>query len=211
MTRLTKYLAAAAAAGSLAAPAAAQYYPQQPTYPQAYPQYQQQYPQGYQQPAYGYGQQYGQGTTGNAVTDIIDSLLGNRYNVTDRQAVRTCANAARAQASQQYGGGNGAYGQGGYGQGGYGAYNNGYAQQGYAGANMRVTSITGVEHRSGGLRVSGTLGSAYAGQYANQYGQNGYQNGYQNRGYANASLSFRCNVASNGAVTGIRVRPVNAY
>jgi hypothetical protein len=76
---------------------------------------------------------------------------------------------------------------------------------------MRVTSITGVEHRSGGLRVSGTLGSAYAGQYANQYGQNGYQNGYQNRGYANASLSFRCNVASNGAVTGIRVRPVNAY
>jgi len=208
MTGFTRYLAAAAAIGALAAPAAAQYYTQQPTYPQQYPQ---QYPQVYPQQAYPgtqYGYGYNQGTTGNPVTDIIDSLLGNRYNVTDRQAVRTCANAARAQASQQYGGGYGAYGQGGYGQGGY---NNGYAQQGYAGANLRVTSITGVEHRSGGLRVSGTLGSAYAGQYANQYGQNGYQNGYQNRGYANASLSFRCNVASNGAVTGIRVRPVNAY
>jgi len=47
-------------------------------------------------------------------------------------------------------------------------------------------------------------GAGYGGQY-------GYQNGYQNRGYANASLSFRCNVAYNGAVTGIRIRPVNAY
>jgi hypothetical protein len=199
MTIRIQLLAAAAAVGSLAAPAAAQYYPQ-PTYPQAYPQYQQQYPQGYPQSGYSYGQQYGQGTTGNPVTDIIDSLLGNRYNVTDRQAVRTCANAARAQASQQY-------------RGGYGGYNNnGYAQQGYAAMNMRVTSITGVERRSGGLRVSGTLGSAYGGQYANQYGQNGYQNGYQqNRGYAGANLSFRCNVAYNGAVTGLRVRPVNGY
>ena len=31
------------------------------------------------------------------------------------------------------------------------------------------------------------------------------------QGYANASLSFRCNVAYNGAVTGLRVRPVNGY
>ena len=185
----THLLAAAAAVGSLAAPATAQYYQQQPTYPQAYPQYQQQYPQGYPQSAY--GQQYGQVTTGNPVTDIIDSLLGNRYNVTDRQAVRQCANAARAQAVQQY-------------SGGYGGYSNGYRQQGYAGANLRVTSITGVERRSSGLRVSGTLGSAYAGQY-------GYQNRGYGQGYANASLSFRCNVAYNGAVTGLRVRPVNGY
>jgi len=197
----THLLAAAAAVGSLAAPATAQYYQQQPTYPQAYPQYQQQYqqqyPQGYPQSAYGYGQQYGQVTTGNPVTDIIDSLLGNRYNVTDRQAVRSCANAARAQASQQY-------------RGGYSGYNNNaYGQQGYAATNMRVTSITGVERRSGGLRVSGTLGSAYGGQYG--YQNRGYNQGYQGQGYAGANLSFRCNVAYNGAVTGLRVRPVNAY
>ena len=195
MTSFTRILAGAAAIGSLAAPAAAQYYPQ-PTYPQAYPQ---QYPQAYPQQAYpGYSQGYGyQGTTGNPVTDIIDSLLGNRYNVTDRQAVRSCANAARAQASQQY-------------RGGYSGYNNNaYGQQGYAATNMRVTSITGVERRSGGLRVSGTLGSAYGGQYG--YQNRGYNQGYQGQGYAGANLSFRCNVAYNGAVTGLRVRPVNAY
>jgi hypothetical protein len=185
MMNVTRFLAGAAAAGTLAAPAAAQYSP--PTYPQqAYPGY---------NPGYGYNQ----GTTGNPVTDIIDSLLGNRYNVTDRQAIRQCANAARAQAAQQYGGGyNNAYGNG---------YNNGYRQQGYAGANLRVTSITEVQRRGNGLRVSGTMGSG-AGYGGGQYG---YQNGYQNRGYANAGLSFRCNVAYNGAVTGIRIRPANAY
>ena len=197
MTGFINTLAGIAAVGALAAPAAAQYYPQQPTYPQQYPQT---YPQTYPQQSYpGYNQGYGynQGTTGNPVTDVIDQLLGNRYNVTDRQAVRQCANAARAQAAQQYGGYNNAYG-------------NGYRQQGYAGANLHVTSITGVERRSNGLRVSGTMGSGAG--YGGQYGyQNAYQNGYQNRGYANASLSFRCNVAYNGAVTGIRIRPVNAY
>ena len=203
MTFRTKYLAAAAAIGAVAAPAAAQYGYQQPYPQQTYP--------GYAQPAYGYGQQgYGQAYAQNPVGAIVDQLLGNRYNVTDRQAIRQCANAARAQAAQQYGGGyNNAYGNG---------YNNGYRQQAYAGANLRVTSITEVQRRSGGLRVSGTMGSGagYGGQYGyqNQY-QNGYQDqdqdGYRNRGYANASLSFRCNVAYNGAVTGIRIRPANAY
>ena len=31
------------------------------------------------------------------------------------------------------------------------------------------------------------------------------------RGYGAASLSFRCNVDYNGAVTGVRVRPIDAY
>ena len=189
MTIRTHYLAAAAAIGALAIPAAAQTaypYGYQQTYPQAYPQ--QTYPQqAYPQQAYpdtAYGYRYNQGTTGNPVTDIIDSLLGNRYNVTDRQAVRQCVNAARAEASQQYGG--------------------------YANGEMRVTAISNVQRRGNGLRVSGTLGSAYASQYGNQYGnQNGYQNGYRNRGYghtyAAANVSFRCNVAYNGAVTGIRI------
>ena len=179
-------LAGAAAIGALAAPAAAQYYPQ-PAYPQQYPQYPQQTYPGYPQ---GYG--YNQGT-GNPVTDIIDQLLGNRYNVTDRQAVRQCARAATAQAQNQYGSG---YGRGyGYSQG-----NRAYA------SNLRVTAITNVERRSYGLRVSGTMGS---GAYANQYGgQYGGQYGYQNN-YAAGELSFRCDVDYRGAVTGIRIRPGN--
>ena len=172
MTTITRLAAASAALGCIAAPAAAQYYPQ-PTYPQ---QYQQTYPQ-YQQtyPGYGYNQGYNQ----NPVTAIIDQLLGNRYNVTDRQAVSRCASAVMAQASAQYGNG----------------YNPGY-NRGYS--NMRVTAITDVQRRNNGLRVSGLLGSGYGGQY-----------GYQNRGYGGGDLSFRCNVDYRGAVTGIRIRRNN--
>jgi len=198
MTNISKCLAASVAIGALAAPAAAQYYPQ-PTYPQQYPQ---QYPQGYPQQAYpGYGQGYVQGYSQNPVQQIIDSLLGNRYNVTDRQAVSRCASAALNQAQAQYGGGYGGYGNG-YGQQ-YGQQN-GYAYNRMAG--LRVTSITDVQRRSNGLRVSGMLGS---GAYGN--GGYGYQGqGYQ-QGYATSSLSFRCNVDYNGSVTGVRIRPANAY
>jgi hypothetical protein len=185
MTRFN-ILAGAAAIGALATPAAAQYYQQQ-GYQQQYPQYQQQYPQYQQQyqqyPQQGYpGYGYNQSTTGNPVTDIIDSLLGNRYSVTDRQAVRQCANAARVQAQSQYGGG----------------YGRGYGQQ-IAAPSMRVSSITGVERRSNGLRVTGTMSTGYGGQYGNQYG-------YQNRGYAGTGdVSFRCNVDYRGQVTNIRI------
>ena len=193
MQRITKYLAAAAAIGGLAAPVAAQNpypYPQQ-SYPQqgyyqqqGYPQQgypQQGYPQqGYPQQAYpGYG--YNQGTTGNPVTDIIDSLLGNRYTVSDRQAVRQCARAAQVQAQSQYGG-----------------YYRGYRQQ-IAAPSMRVTSITEVQRRGNGLRVSGMMSSGYAREY-------GAQSGYQNRAYPVAGdVSFRCNVDYNGQVSSIRI------
>ena len=192
MTSFTRFLAATAAIGGIAAPAAAQYYPQ-PTYPQQYqPQYQQQYPQ-QAYPGYGYGQQaYGQqGYAQNPVQSIIDSLLGNRYNVTDRQAVSQCASAAMTQAAAQYGNG---YNRG------YG--NNGY-RQGYAGASMRVTAITEVQRRNNGLRVSGMMssGGGYGGQY-------GYQ---QNRNYASGDLSFRCNVDYRGAVTNVRIGRNVAY
>ena len=174
MTSFRTYLAATAALGAVCAPAIAQN-----PYPYGYQQqYPQTYPQPYPQQAYpapGYNQGYGYQGSGNPVTDVIDSLLGNRYSVTDRQAVRQCANAASAQASQQYGG--------------YG-YNRG---------GMRVSSISGVQRRGNGLRVSGTLSSvAGYGGYGNQYG-------YQNRGYTGGAVSFRCNVAYNGAVTGIRI------
>jgi hypothetical protein len=177
MTFRTHYLAAAAAIGALAVPAAAQTYP-------GYPQYQQQYQQQYQYPQQAYPG-YNQGYAQNPVTQIIDSLLGNRYNVTDRTAVSQCASAAMAQATAQYGGGyNSAYGN---------AYNRGYS-------NLRVTSISDVQRRNNGLRVSGLMSSGYGGQYGSQYG-------YQNRGHGyGQQLSFRCNVAYNGAVTNIRIR-----
>jgi hypothetical protein len=186
MHSFTRFLAAAAAVGGLSAPLAAQA-PYQYGYPQGYPQ--QTYP-GYQPQAYGYGQQgYGQqGYAQNPVGQIIDQLLGNRYNVSDRQTVSQCANAAMIQARSQYGGG---YNQG-YGQGYGGGYNRGGA--------MRVTSITDVQRRNNGLRVTGTMSSGYDGQYGGGYGN---QYGYQDRGYG--QVSFRCNVDYRGAVTNVRI------
>src|SRR4051794_8072144 len=126
MTIRTHYFAAAAAIGALAVPAAAQTaypYGNQQQYPQqAYP--------GYGQQGYGYNQGYAQ----NPVGQVIDQLLGNRYNVTDRQAVSRCASAAMTQAGAQYGN----------------RYNQGYSNRGYNAA-MRVTSITDVQRRSNGL------------------------------------------------------------
>lgn len=185
------FAAAAAAIGGVSAPLAAQTaYPygyQQPM-PQPYPGqpgygYQQAYP-GYPQQGYAYGQQ---GYTQNPVNQIIDQLLGNRYNVTDRQAVSQCASAAMTQAAAQYGNG----------------YNRGYDaryRQGYA--PMRVTAITDVQRRNNGLRVSGTMSST--GSHASQYG-------YQNRNYAAANVSFRCNVDYRGAVTNVRIGRNMAY
>lgn len=191
MTITLKLAAAAAAAlaGTIAAPAAAQYaqpYPQ--TYPQQYAP--NAYPQAYPQTGYGYQQGYQQPYAQNPIQQVIDGLLGNRYNVTDRQAVSQCAAAVVNQAQVQYRGN-------GYGQQGY-AYGQGYGQRGYqqgfAAPSMRVTAITNVERRSGGLRVSGLLDS---GRYA-------YAQGYNSR--ATGDLSFRCNVDYRGAVTNIRIR-----
>jgi hypothetical protein len=193
----TYYLAAAAAIGALSAPAAAQSsypyqsYPVQQQVPQPYPGqpgygYSQQAFPGYTQPgvAYGYGQQ---GYAQNPIQQVIDGLLGNRYNVTDRQAVSRCASAAMTQAAAQYGNG---YNRG--------YRNNGY-NRGYNGA-MRVTSITDVQRRNNGLRVSGMMSSGYGGQY-----------GYQNRNYAAGDVSFRCNVDYRGAVTNVRLGRNMAY
>jgi hypothetical protein len=193
MTFRTHYLAAAAAIGALAVPAAAQTaypYGAQPSYPQYQQPYtpQQPYP-AYGAPAYGYSQGY---TAQNPVGQIIDSLLGNRYNVTDRQAVSRCASAAMTQAESELGR---RYAQG-YGSPGYNrGYNNG----------LRVTAITDVQRRSSGLRVKGTMSSAYSGYNGGYGGQ--YAN--QNRSYGD--VSFRCNVAYNGAVTDVRIGRAQAY
>jgi len=183
--KIVRFLAAAsaaAAAGGLAAPALAQY-------PQAYPQ---NYPQPYPgQPGYGYQQGYDPGYANqNPIGAIINQLLGNRYNVTDRTAVSQCANAALVRAQSQYRGN--AYGQYGYEQG--------Y----YQGPAMRVTAITNVERRNNGLRVSGLMGLVYSGQYGGQYG-------YQGQQYAQGDVSFRCNVDYRGQVTNLRIGRNMAY
>jgi hypothetical protein len=180
MKSFTRFLAAAAAIGGVSAPLAAQ---------SAYPYgYQQQVPQPYPgQPGYGYQQGYAQ----NPVGQIIDGLLGNRYNVSDRQAVSQCASAAMTQAAAQYANG---YDRG---------YGNNSYNRGYNGA-MRVTAITDVQRRNNGLRVSGTMSSGYG-------GNNGGQYGYQNRDYARGDISFRCNVDYRGAVTNVRIGRNMAY
>jgi hypothetical protein len=190
MTLRTHLFAAAAAIGALAVPAAAQ-----TAYPYgAQPQYQ--VPQPYPgQPGYGYAQQgysgqygYNQGYAQNPVGQIIDQLLGNRYNVTDRQAVSRCASAAMVQAQGQYGG-DSRYGQ---------QYGQGYNRYG----QLRVTSITDVQRRNNGLRVTGLMssGANYRGQYGNPNGN-----------YAMGDVSFRCNVDYRGAVTNIRIGRNTAY
>jgi hypothetical protein len=177
MTMFTKLLTAAIA-GAASAPLAAQYYPQ-PGYP-GYPGYQYPGTPGYPYP----GQQYGYGGQ-NAIAQIVDQLLGNRYNVSDRQAVRQCAFAAVNQAQYQYRGYNQGYG---YNQR-YG-YNPGYNRM------IRVTAITDVQRRNYGVRVRGLLDS---GMY-----------GYQARG-GYGDLSFRCDVDYRGGVSNVRIDRNNGY
>ena len=195
--RMIHFLAAAAAVGGVSAPLTAQSsypyqnFPVQQPVPQPYPG----------QPGYGYNQGYAYGQQGyaygqqgyaqNPVQQIIDQLLGNRYNVSDRTAISQCAGAAVTQAQAQYGGYNSRYGQS-YGQP-YGALAYGYAN------SMRVTAITDVQRRNSGLRVKGLMSSGYAGNYGNQYGYN------QGRNYAAGDLTFRCNVDYRGAVTNVRI------
>jgi opacity protein-like surface antigen len=141
MTRIAKIMAAAVLAGGLAAPAAAQ------VYVQPYPY--QNYPYGtYPGQPYGsYGGNYGYGNQG-VIGTIIDGLIGNRYGVNDRQAIRQCASAAVQRAENDYR-----------------PYFNGmpYAYQGYNGY-VRVTAITDVQRRSNGrVRVRGLLDTARGG------------------------------------------------
>jgi hypothetical protein len=205
MTLLTKLLTASAVIGGVAAAPAASQTP----YPYPYPQQQPMYPQpapgqpgyGYYAPQPGYGPQgYGYNQQ-NSLGQIIGQLLGNRYNVTDRNAVQQCASAAIAEATAQYRGPN-TYGQSsGYNQGYSYSQGYGYNQRYNRAALMRVTAITAVERRHNGLRVSGLLDSRAG------YPPYGQAYGYQNQGYAaTGDLSFRCNVDYRGAVTNVRIR-----
>ena len=176
MTRFASFIAAAALIGTAAAPAAAQYqypYPQ----PQPYPQQVLQYPY----PGQTYGNDEG------VIGSIVDGLIGNRYAVGDRQAIRQCAWAAVQRAQGQYGGG---YGQG--------------------HGRLRITSITDVQRRTLVLRVRGTLGRG-GGYGGGGYGGSGYNNGYGGYGgggYARPEFSFRCDVNYNGYVQNVRLEPL---
>lgn len=121
--------------------------------------------------SYGYpdpGQQILQG--------VIDGLLGNRYNVSDRRSVHRCANAAVAEASREY------RPRGGFGSGyGYDRY-----------PQMRVTAITDVDRRPSGLRVRGLIDSGML--YGPRRGR-----------YSAGDLMFRCNIDYRGRVTNVRI------
>jgi hypothetical protein len=196
MARFAKIIAAAGLAATAAAPAAAQYqqqypqpYPQQGYPQQTYPQQtypQQGYPQqGYPQQGYGYDQQYG--SNQNVVGAIIDSLIGNRYNVSDRQAIHRCAEAAMQRAQGQNWGGNG--------------------WQPYPGYNnyLRVTAITDVQRRSSSVRVRGELGR---GRYGNQPYDPRYSNDLRYGGGGRGEVRFRCDVDYNGYVKNVRLEPL---
>lgn len=190
MTIFAKSLIAAGAIAAIAAPAAGQYYP--PPYQQPYPQ--QPYPQ-QPYPQQSYPQQYpGYPQNQSVIGQIIDGLIGNRYNVSDRQAIRSCGYEAMRRAQAQYGGGYGQYPRPGY-DSEYpqaGGYNGQYpqAQQGYGYPGyMRIVGIDNVERRSGGLRVRGLIDSGR----------------YRNRVRGAGDLTFRCDVNYNGYVTRMRI------
>ncbi len=126
------------------------------------------------------------GNDQGVVGAIVDSLIGNRYAVGDRQAIRQCAWAAVERARGQYGGG---YGQG---------YGN----------RFRVTAITDVRRRALVLRVRGTLGRG--GDYGGPgYGGPGYGGpGYGGGGYARPAFNFRCDVNYNGYVQNLKLEPL---
>ena len=187
MSRFALSLAAAALAGWAASAAAEDQYQQpqypQPQYQQPYqqPQYQQPYQQPYQQqypgPQQGYGypdQQYG---NQNIVGAFIDQLIGNRYDVSDRQAIRRCGYAAVQEAENRYR-----------------PYFNGlpYAYQGYR-SHVRVSDITSVQRRLLVTRVKGFLDTTRRGHRG------------RDRAMRDADLSFRCDVDRRGNVTDVRI------
>lgn len=85
------------------------------------------------------------------INNIVDGLIGNRYNVSERDAVRRCGWAAVDKAERDYR-----------------RYSSGRpkAYPGYRGY-VRVIAITDVQRRQSGVRVRGILDTA----------RNGYRGG----------------------------------
>ena len=179
------------------------------------------------------------------------SAYGAYGQSTYRTSIDQCARAAEARVNQ---GGPGSYGYNqGYGQQGYGQqqyggqYGGQYGQQGYdprysngttyTGGRARLVSITRVERRSSGLKISGLIDSGMGGFANNGFGNNGYgQDGvhgertdpyanrdrYANQGYpgqsnaygyatAQGDIRFDCRVDYRGYVTSVSVSRSNRY
>ena len=203
MTAITKILAGGVGLAALAsaAPAAAQYYPNQ-----------------------GYGG-YGQGGLGA----IIESLLGgNRYRqgVDQRVLVERCIAAVNNRIERQYAGYRTPYGTP-YG-GAYGSpYGAPYGGNAYGQSGARVLGITDIDRRSRDIRVRGVAtagahaaapyGSPYGGQYGSPYGSQygspyGGQYGSPYGAQAQGELRFECNVDYQGRIRDIDVeRNRSAY
>lgn len=107
---------------------------------------------------------------------VVDSLLGNRYTITDRRAVRRCANASLAEAVDEFGP----------------RRRDRRDRRDWRNHQMRVAAITDVERRPSGLRVRGLIDSGLL--YA--------MPGRRNRG---GDLRFRCNIDYNGRISSVRV------
>jgi hypothetical protein len=88
------------------------------------------------------------------IDNIVDGLVGNRYNVTERQAIRTCAWASVRKAERDYR-----------------RYFHGppHAYPGYRGY-VRVAAITDVERRTLVTRVRGLLDTARNGYRGGRHG-----------------------------------------
>ena len=81
------------------------------------------------------------------INNIVDGLIGNRYNVSERDSVRRCSRAAVDRAERDYRR---------WSSGRPGAY------PGYRGY-VRVVAITDVQRRRAGVRVRGLLDTARRG------------------------------------------------
>jgi hypothetical protein len=99
---------------------------------------------GYDYPEYPGTQSQGDAVAQNVIGGVIDALIGNRYNMSDRQAIKWCSYAAVQQAENQY----------------RPYYRNSpFAYPNFQG-HVRVTAITDVNRRSRGVRVKGLLDTA---------------------------------------------------
>ena len=94
------------------------------------------------------------GQAQGVIDNIVNGLIGNRYSVSDRDAVRTCAWAAVRRAERDYR-----------------RHFNGppRAYPGYRG-NVRVAAITDVQHRMLVVRVRGLLDTSRYGFRGGRHG-----------------------------------------
>jgi hypothetical protein len=109
------------------------------------------------------------------INDVIDRLIGNRYKVSERDAIRACGWAAVRRAEDRY----------------RGDFNTlPVAYPGRHRGHVRVAAITDVQRRSSGVRVRGLLDTA-------RWGYRGGRNG--------SDLSFRCDTNRRGRVQDVRI------